>query len=254
MAEIRRNCELCDSLATVYCPSDNAFLCNSCDSKVHCANFLVARHLRSIICPNCRTTDGNQFSGTGISSSMRASCRNCSPTMEDDDESDSLSSCSSCISSTGEGGDDAETASSTKRREKVEIRKRGKGKMVMDLKVEGVLVNWCKRIGVLEDKEINQVVNMAVELMGGCLDRIAVLPFRVSLAASFWVAVRVCRRGGGVGVQLPSADSSACQDLKRVEQISGVPAKLILATEAKLARVIKRKRSREDHKEGWAEC
>ncbi|KMS97208.1 hypothetical protein BVRB_7g177600 [Beta vulgaris subsp. vulgaris] len=253
MEELKRNCELCNGEASLYCPSDNAFLCHTCDSKVHCANFLVARHVRSLICPNCRKIDGNQFSGAGVPPPATLFCRDCSPPeeIEDSGEDDSLSSCSSCISSTGEAAEEVETTSLRKRREKVDGQRREKGTVVVDLKVEGVLVNWCKRMEVVQERDIGQVVNMAVELLSGCLDRITVLPFRVLLATSFWVAVRFCLRGsGGGGTQ----SASTCQDLRRVEQISGVPAKLILATEAKLARVIKRRRSREDHEEGWAEC
>lgn len=115
--------------------------------------------------------------------------------------------------------------------------------VAVDLKVEGVLVNWCRRMSVYESKSCS-VVTTAVELLGGCLNRMTVLPFRVSLAASFWAAMRVrrCLRG------------DTCRDLRRLEQISGVPAKLILATESRLARALKRRRPREDHEEGWAEC
>nr|QTY32146.1 BBX transcription factor [Oxybasis rubra] len=255
MAEIsNRNCELCNGEASLYCPSDNAFLCYSCDSKVHCANFLVARHVRSLICPNCRKTDGNRFSGAVVPPPATVFCRDCSDFGEEDD--DSLSSSSSCISSTGEAAAEEaaemSSSSSSRKRVKVDVRRRERGAtVVVDLKVEGVLVNWCKRMGVVEEREYGQVVNMAVELLSGCLDGITVWPFRVSLAASFWMAVRVCCRGGGAWL---SSSLSTCQYLRRVEQISGVPAKLILATEAKLARVIKRRRSREDHEEGWAEC
>ncbi|XP_021761916.1 B-box zinc finger protein 32-like [Chenopodium quinoa] len=257
-----RNCELCSGQASLYCPSDNAFLCYTCDSKVHCANFLVARHVRSLICPNCRKTDGKRFSGAGVPSPSTLFCRDCSPPKISsgeaadvvDDDDDSLSSSSSCISSTGDAAEDAAemTSSSISKRAKMaDVRRRernSRSTVVVDLKVEGILVNWCKKMGVVEERDYGKVVNMAVELLSGCLDGITVWPFRVSLAASFWVAIRVC------GSRSLSSAASTCQDLRRLEQISGVPAKLILATEAKLARVIKRRRSREDHEEGWAEC
>ncbi|KNA22382.1 hypothetical protein SOVF_034670 [Spinacia oleracea] len=249
---IRRNCELCAGEASVYCPSDNAFLCYTCDTKVHCANFLVARHVRSLICPNCRTTDGNRFSGAGVPTPATIFCNDCSPQKEDSVEDGSHSSYSSCISSTGEEAAVSSSSTMSRKRVKVDVRRREKGTAVVDLKVEGVLVNWCRRMGVVEEKDVSQVVNMAVELLSGCLDGITVWPFRVSLAASFWVAVRVCcRRGGGARCLSPPPTT---QDLRRVEQISGVPAKLIIATEAKLARVIKRRSSRVNHEEGWAEC
>ncbi|XP_021720322.1 B-box zinc finger protein 32-like [Chenopodium quinoa] len=261
---VNRNCELCSGEASLYCPSDNAFLCYTCDSKVHCANFLVARHVRSLICPNCRKTDGKRFSGAGVPPPSTLFCRDCSPpktnsgevadVADDDNDDDSLSSSSSCISSTGDAAEDAaemtsSSTSSVRKRAKVDVRRRERNStVVVDLKVEGILVNWCKRMGVVEERDYGKVVNMAVELLSGCLDGITVWPFRVSLAASFWVAIRVC------GSRSSSSAASTCQDLRRLEQISGVPAKLILATEAKIARVIKRRRSRKDHEEGWAEC
>ncbi|KAK9157035.1 hypothetical protein Scep_003609 [Stephania cephalantha] len=36
--------------------SDQASLCWDRDSKVHCANFLVARHSRSLLCHSCQST------------------------------------------------------------------------------------------------------------------------------------------------------------------------------------------------------
>lgn len=136
------------------------------------------------------------------------------------------------MSSTTEAGDEAV---SKRRREKA-----GGQLPAVDFKVEGVLVNWCRRMAV-EQKKSRRVIHTAVEVLGGCLDRMTVFPFRVSLAAAVWVALRLC---GG----------DACQELRRVEMTSGVPAKLILATESRFARVLKRRRSCEDHVEGWAEC
>ncbi|XP_057535795.1 B-box zinc finger protein 32-like [Amaranthus tricolor] len=252
MEEICRNCELCNLQASLYCHSDNAFLCYSCDSKVHCANFLVARHLRSIICPTCHKIDVNHVSGAVISPSTSFFCRNCCPDnggdvidVDDDYDDDRSSSCSSCVSSTGEAAvEEIESTSSQKRKVAGEtVRKREKGTVVVDLKVEGILVNWCRRIGFREEREIGKVVSIAVEIMSGCLRKITILPFRVLLAASFWICCQNCG----------AHSLSTCEDLKKVEKISGVPAKLILATEAKLSRVIKRRCSREDHEEGWAE-
>lgn len=47
-------CELCKNTARVYCESDDARLCWSCDAKVHSANFLVARHVRNLLCHSCQ--------------------------------------------------------------------------------------------------------------------------------------------------------------------------------------------------------
>ncbi|KAK4753823.1 hypothetical protein SAY87_001927 [Trapa incisa] len=48
-------CEFCMSLRpAVYCQADSALLCLSCDSKVHSANALSNRHLRSPLCDSCQ--------------------------------------------------------------------------------------------------------------------------------------------------------------------------------------------------------
>ncbi|XP_004501398.1 zinc finger protein CONSTANS-LIKE 4-like [Cicer arietinum] len=49
--------KLCDSCksatATLYCRPDSAFLCTTCDSKVHAANKLASRHPRVTLCEVC---------------------------------------------------------------------------------------------------------------------------------------------------------------------------------------------------------
>ncbi|XP_065881453.1 zinc finger protein CONSTANS-LIKE 9 isoform X2 [Euphorbia lathyris] len=48
-------CEFCAALKpVVYCKADAAFLCLSCDAKVHSANSLSNRHLRTLLCDSCR--------------------------------------------------------------------------------------------------------------------------------------------------------------------------------------------------------
>ncbi|XP_041012900.1 zinc finger protein CONSTANS-LIKE 9-like [Juglans microcarpa x Juglans regia] len=48
-------CEFCtESRPVVYCNADAAHLCLSCDAKVHSANALSNRHLRSVLCDLCR--------------------------------------------------------------------------------------------------------------------------------------------------------------------------------------------------------
>ncbi|XP_039013985.1 putative zinc finger protein At1g68190 [Hibiscus syriacus] len=47
-------CEFCTtSRPVVYCKSDAAHLCLSCDAKVHSANALSNRHLRTLLCDSC---------------------------------------------------------------------------------------------------------------------------------------------------------------------------------------------------------
>ncbi|XP_021657582.2 putative zinc finger protein At1g68190 isoform X3 [Hevea brasiliensis] len=48
-------CEFCTALRpVVYCEADAAYLCLSCDAKVHSANALSNRHLRTLLCDSCR--------------------------------------------------------------------------------------------------------------------------------------------------------------------------------------------------------
>ncbi|KAJ7555469.1 hypothetical protein O6H91_05G039700 [Diphasiastrum complanatum] len=50
---MERKCELCPARAALYCAADEAYVCWECDSNVHGANFLVARHYRSVLCRQC---------------------------------------------------------------------------------------------------------------------------------------------------------------------------------------------------------
>ncbi|XP_057963238.1 putative zinc finger protein At1g68190 isoform X2 [Malania oleifera] len=48
-------CEFCAALRpVVYCKADAAYLCLSCDAKVHSANALSNRHFRTLLCEFCR--------------------------------------------------------------------------------------------------------------------------------------------------------------------------------------------------------
>ena len=48
-------CEFCTALRPViYCKADAAHLCLSCDAKVHSANTLSGRHIRTVLCDSCR--------------------------------------------------------------------------------------------------------------------------------------------------------------------------------------------------------
>lgn len=59
-----KNCELCDSAAKLYCESDQANLCWECDRKVHSANFLVAKHNRTLLCHVCQSPTSFNLSGS----------------------------------------------------------------------------------------------------------------------------------------------------------------------------------------------
>ncbi|KAK4427483.1 B-box zinc finger protein 32 [Sesamum alatum] len=240
-----RLCELCNAQAVVFCPSDDAFLCSTCDAKVHHANFLVARHLRKSLCSNCNAFTGDD--GFSALAFPPTSCPSCPPPPSADDDLDSLSSSNSsvCISSTttkdcgrrDSGGVDssstATTGKSGTRRPRVDY-----------FKAEGIFVNWCAKLGVRDDA----VVRMACRVLRVCVDgwRL-VLPFRVCLAASMWLGLRLSRENKSV---------VSWEVLKRLEEISGVPAKIIRAAEARLERSLRQQqqRRRVELEEGWAEC
>ncbi|PON80508.1 B-box-type zinc finger [Parasponia andersonii] len=71
-----KHCELCKALARTYCESDQASLCWNCDVKVHGANFLVARHSRSVLCHACQSPTPWKASGAelGVTVSVCESC------------------------------------------------------------------------------------------------------------------------------------------------------------------------------------
>ncbi|GAA0166239.1 hypothetical protein Leryth_018405 [Lithospermum erythrorhizon] len=51
-----KKCELCNSfVARIVCKSDKATLCWECDYRVHAANFLVAKHSRTLLCHCCQS-------------------------------------------------------------------------------------------------------------------------------------------------------------------------------------------------------
>ncbi|XP_010415435.1 PREDICTED: putative zinc finger protein At1g68190 isoform X2 [Camelina sativa] len=52
---MERVCEFCKAYrAVVYCIADAASLCLTCDAKVHSANSLSGRHLRTVLCDSCK--------------------------------------------------------------------------------------------------------------------------------------------------------------------------------------------------------
>ncbi|KAK9936215.1 hypothetical protein M0R45_013067 [Rubus argutus] len=71
-----RRCELCDSVAKMYCESDQASLCWDCDIKVHGANFLVAKHSRTLLCHVCQSLTPWNASGPKLGPTVSV-CLNC---------------------------------------------------------------------------------------------------------------------------------------------------------------------------------
>ncbi|KAL0414958.1 UNVERIFIED_CONTAM: hypothetical protein Slati_3327700 [Sesamum latifolium] len=250
-----RLCELCNAQATLFCPSDDAFLCSTCDARVHHANFLVARHLRKSLCSNCNSFTGDGISGLGFHPLPATSCPSCPPppSAQDHLDLDSLSSSSNssvCISSTTKdcssgrrdcgGVDSSSTATTGKKSEQ---------QRVEYLKAEGILGNWCRKLGVGVRGEV--AVGVACRIVRAvCVDGWEwrrVLPFRVWVAASMWLGLR-------------ASGEKSWEVLKRLEEISGVPAKIIGAAEGRLERGLRgggggrRRRRVEALEEGWAEC
>lgn len=71
-----KSCELCKSPARLFCQSDQASLCWECDSRVHGANFLVARHLRTLLCRACQSPTPWSASGPKLNSTASV-CSRC---------------------------------------------------------------------------------------------------------------------------------------------------------------------------------
>ncbi|CAI9262368.1 unnamed protein product [Lactuca saligna] len=71
-----KRCELCSHFAQMYCQSDNASLCYDCDQNVHSANFLVAKHSRTLLCHKCQSP--TPWNASGVNLGRTASvCVNC---------------------------------------------------------------------------------------------------------------------------------------------------------------------------------
>ncbi|KAL6143816.1 hypothetical protein ACLB2K_054511 [Fragaria x ananassa] len=85
-----KNCELCQLPARTYCESDQAILCWDCDFKVHGANFLVARHSRTLLCQACHAPTAWKASGEKLGHTFSV-CERCVARNEsrgDDEESE----------------------------------------------------------------------------------------------------------------------------------------------------------------------
>ncbi|KAJ0984177.1 hypothetical protein J5N97_002533 [Dioscorea zingiberensis] len=131
------------------------------------------------------------------------------------------SSSSSCISSAESAAEAPESC-----------RKRGSPD---GARAERVLEWWSRRLGVGRG-----CAAVAARVLASCAGGMTSLPYRVGLAAALWFAVKSC--GGG-----------ACRRvLRRLEECSGVPAKLIVVAESRLARV-STSMNRRVSKEAWGE-
>ncbi|XWS39535.1 hypothetical protein CRYUN_Cryun18bG0063900 [Craigia yunnanensis] len=89
-----KSCELCKLAARTYCESDQASLCWDCDTKVHGANFLVARHVRCLLCHTCQSLTPWRAAGAKLGHTVSV-CERCvnggereESEAENDDEDD----------------------------------------------------------------------------------------------------------------------------------------------------------------------
>lgn len=71
-----KKCELCGGVARMHCESDQANLCWDCDVKVHQANFLVAKHTRTLLCHVCQNPTPWLASGQHLSPAVSV-CESC---------------------------------------------------------------------------------------------------------------------------------------------------------------------------------
>ncbi|XP_022734568.1 zinc finger protein CONSTANS-LIKE 4-like [Durio zibethinus] len=71
-----KKCELCGALARMHCESDQASLCWDCDVKVHGANFLVAKHTRTLLCHVCQNPTPWLASGHNLAPAVSV-CESC---------------------------------------------------------------------------------------------------------------------------------------------------------------------------------
>lgn len=67
---MKKKCELCNVPARIFCESDQASLCWDCDAKVHAANFLVARHSRTLLCHHCDSPTPWKASGVTLGNTV----------------------------------------------------------------------------------------------------------------------------------------------------------------------------------------
>lgn len=96
---------------------------------------------------------------------------------------------------------------------------------------EEVFEKWSREMGLGLGLGVNGN-RVASHALSVCVGKWRCLPLRVAAATSFWLGLRFCG----------DREVATCQNLKRLQEISGVPAKVIVAAHANLARVFTRRR------------
>ncbi|KAL9273874.1 putative zinc finger protein [Drosera capensis] len=97
--QMEKVCEFCTVVQPViYCTADAAFLCLSCDAKVHSANAVSNKHFRTLLCEMCR----NQLSYVRCMEHRTVMCHSCERTVHEvishQHETRSISSYAGCPS------------------------------------------------------------------------------------------------------------------------------------------------------------
>ncbi|CAJ1979013.1 unnamed protein product [Sphenostylis stenocarpa] len=84
-----KKCELCKLPGRIFCESDQASLCWDCDAKVHGANFLVARHSRTLLCRTCHSPTPWKAAGARLANAASVCHRCAASAAEGPDETES---------------------------------------------------------------------------------------------------------------------------------------------------------------------
>eukprot|EP01018_Ginkgo_biloba_P003425 Gb_14937 [translate_table: standard] len=231
--ELKEKCELCRVReAALHCDADEALLCWKCDEDVHGANFLAARHLRSLLCCRCHRPTHHHVSGSNLlppsSPRLCASCTSsdCLPSRPSCDQSSRCVStlkseiCSKersyersyMIAGLGEGGGE-------------ELRRwYGRKKE----KIEGLLRKWCKRLDVTGP---SCVVAMAMRVMEKALINTCTLlvrkhTLRIYMVASLFLAAVLTKSRVRIS------------PLKSLQECTGLSSKAIVLGVSKLCKLI----------------
>uniref|UniRef100_A0ACD5V594 Uncharacterized protein n=1 Tax=Avena sativa TaxID=4498 RepID=A0ACD5V594_AVESA len=209
-------CELCGGVAAVHCEADSAFLCASCDAKVHGANFLASRHHRRRLGAVTVAYEDGESEPLSMTTT----------------ESDLDSSSSSCVSTADSCAPAQRAAAGKKTTGRRKRRARG---------AEAVLEGWAKRMGLAPGQARRRAAraSAALRALGRGVSASRV-PLRVAMAAALWSEV---------------AHGSGCGEaalLRRLEASAHVPARLVLAVASWMARASGRAAAPAE--EGWAEC
>uniref|UniRef100_A0ACD5Z628 Uncharacterized protein n=1 Tax=Avena sativa TaxID=4498 RepID=A0ACD5Z628_AVESA len=190
-------CELCGGVAAVHCEADSAFLCASCDAKVHGANFLASRHHRRRLVAVDYEDGGSEPAGSATT--------------------DSDSSSSSCVSTADSCAPPLRASAAVKGRRRMGGKKRR-------ARAEVVLEGWAKRMGLAPGAARRRAAraSAALRALGRGVSASRV-PLRVAMAAALWSEVA----GSGCG---------EAALLRRLEASAHVPARLLVAVASWMAR------------------